>query len=412
MRAMKRFVTSFIGVSSSLGDAEMKDGDAIRYNWDKILELSPRISEEEAFRKTVFFYNDIISRTPYEWERKRAQESLEWLLRQRQNRKVISEKIVAVQKNQDLESTKAVEDYRIYKADLKNVTYNDIGGLEHPISLLREIVELPIKHPEVFQRLGIEPTRGVLLHGPPGCGKTLLAKAVANESQASFFSIAGPEIMGKFYGESEERLRQIFQQAQKNTPAIIFFDELDALAPHRQKVSGDLEKRVVSQLLTLMDGLKERGKVIVIGATNTIDLVDPALRRPGRFDRKIEIGLPDLEGRLEVLRVHSKFMPLSEDVDLRAIAVDTKGFSGAELGAVCKEAGYQCLRRHKEHTNNGERVPDFILNQMEVTGDDFRTAIERIQRGVHTEPNNGVRVSWDRAMHTHMKQQTENEEGN
>ncbi|RLI23266.1 AAA family ATPase, partial [Candidatus Bathyarchaeota archaeon] len=204
-------------------------------------------------------------------------------------------------------------------------TYEDIGGLHEEIQRIREMVELPLRHPEIFQRLGIDPPKGVLLHGPPGCGKTLLARAVANESEANFYSINGPEIMSKFYGESEARLREIFQQAEKNAPSIIFIDELDAIAPKREEVTGEVERRVVAQLLALMDGLSGRGNLIVIGATNRPDALDPALRRPGRFDREIEIGVPDKKGRLEILQIHTRGMPLAKDVDLKRLAEMTHG---------------------------------------------------------------------------------------
>ncbi|MEM0003487.1 MAG: AAA family ATPase, partial [Thermoproteota archaeon] len=211
------------------------------------------------------------------------------------------------------------------------VSYEDIGGLRDAIQKIREMVELPLRHPELFERLGIEAPKGVLLYGPPGTGKTLLAKAVASESNANFFSISGPEVMSKFYGESEERLREIFKQAKENAPSIIFIDEIDSIAPKREEVTGEVEKRVVSQLLALMDGLESRGKVVVIGATNRPNAIDPALRRPGRFDREIEIGVPDRQGRLEILQIHTRGMPLAKDVDLTRIADITHGFVGADL---------------------------------------------------------------------------------
>ena len=217
---------------------------------------------------------------------------------------------------------------------LPRTNYEDIGGLQEEMQRVREMVELPLRHPELFQRLGIEPPKGVLLHGPPGCGKTLLARAVANESEANFYSINGPEIMSKFYGESEARLREIFQQAQQNAPSIIFVDELDAIAPKREEVTGEVERRVVAQLLALMDGLSGRGNVIVIGATNRPGALDPALRRPGRFDREIEIGVPDKKGRYEVLQIHTRGMPLAEDVDLPKLSAMTHGYTGADLSAL------------------------------------------------------------------------------
>jgi len=237
-------------------------------------------------------------------------------------------------------------------------TYEDIGGLREEIQRLREMVELPMRHPEIFQRLGIDPPKGVLLHGPPGCGKTLLARAVANESDANFFSINGPEIMSKFYGESEARLREIFQQAEKNSPAIIFIDELDAIAPKREEVTGEVERRVVAQLLALLDGLTGRGNVIVIGATNRPNALDPALRRPGRFDREIEIGIPDKKGRNEVLLIHTRGMPLSGDVDLDRLRDTTHGYTGADLAALCRETAMKALRRYLPEIDlEEERIP-------------------------------------------------------
>ena len=224
------------------------------------------------------------------------------------------------------------------------VTYEDIGGLKDIIQKVRELIELPLKHPELFKRLGIEPPKGVLLYGPPGTGKTLLAKAVANETDAYFIAINGPEIMSKFYGESEQRLREIFEEAKKHAPAIIFIDEIDAIAPKRDEVVGEVERRVVAQLLALMDGLEARGDVIVIAATNRPQALDPALRRPGRFDREIEVPLPDKQGRLEILQIHTRNMPLAEDVDLSLLAAKTEGYSGADLEAVCREAGLCALR--------------------------------------------------------------------
>ena len=214
---------------------------------------------------------------------------------------------------------------------IPRVNYEDIGGLRNEIQKVREMIELPMRHPEIFDRIGIEAPKGVLLYGPPGTGKTLLAKAVANETNANFYSIGGPEIMSKFYGESEERLRETFKQAQENAPSIIFIDEIDSIAPKREEVSGDVEKRVVSQLLTMMDGLESRGKVVVIGATNRPDALDPALRRPGRFDREIEIGIPDQNGRSEILQIHTRGMPLTQEVNLESVAKITHGFVGADL---------------------------------------------------------------------------------
>jgi transitional endoplasmic reticulum ATPase len=258
---------------------------------------------------------------------------------------------------------------------LPRTTYEDVGGLREEIQRVREMVELPLRHPELFQRLGIDPPKGVLLHGPPGCGKTLLARAVANESEANFFSINGPEIMSKFYGESEARLREIFQQAQQNAPSIIFIDELDAIAPKREDVTGEVERRVVAQLLALMDGLSGRGNVIVIGATNRPSALDPALRRPGRFDREIEIGVPDKSGRHEILQIHTRGMPLAQDVDLKKLSEMTHGYTGADVSALCRETAMKALRRYLPQINlEEERIPPSVLEKMEVTMNDFFNA--------------------------------------
>ena len=259
------------------------------------------------------------------------------------------------------------------------VTYEDIGGLHEAVRRTREMIELPLRHPELFQRLGIEPPKGVLLHGPPGCGKTLLARAVANESEANFFSINGPEIMSKFYGESEQRLREIFEKANKDAPGIIFIDELDAIAPKREEVTGEVEKRVVAQLLSLMDGLEARGNVIVIGATNRVNAIDPALRRPGRFDREIELGVPDKQGRLEVLQIHTRGMPLAADVDLTTLSAITHGYTGADIAALCREAAMKALRRYLPEIDlEEERIPPELLERMEVNADDFQLAFREI----------------------------------
>ena len=263
---------------------------------------------------------------------------------------------------------------------IPRVNYEDIGGLRNEIQKVREMIELPMRHPEIFDRIGIEAPRGVLLFGPPGTGKTLLAKAVANETNANFYSIGGPEIMRKFYGESEERLRDTFKQAQENAPSIIFIDEIDSIAPKREEVSGDVEKRVVSQLLTLMDGLESRGKVVVIGATNRPDALDPALRRPGRFDREIEIGIPDQNGRLEILEIHTRGMPLTEDVHLNAIAKRTHGFVGADLEAVCREAAMRSLRNVLPEINLEEtKIPIETLNKIKITPNDFENSLKDVQ---------------------------------
>jgi transitional endoplasmic reticulum ATPase len=263
---------------------------------------------------------------------------------------------------------------------IPRVNYEDIGGLRNEIQKVREMIELPMRHPEIFDRIGIEAPRGVLLFGPPGTGKTLLAKAVANETNANFYSIGGPEIMSKFYGESEERLRETFKQAQENSPSIIFIDEIDSIAPKREEVSGDVEKRVVSQLLTLLDGLESRGKVVVIGATNRPDALDPALRRPGRFDREIEIGIPDQTGRLEILEIHTRGMPLTQDVNLNSIAKITHGFVGADLESVCREAAMRSLRSVLPEINLEEsKIPIETLNKIKITPEDFENALKEVQ---------------------------------
>nr|WP_201013825.1 AAA family ATPase [Candidatus Methanomethylophilus sp. 1R26] len=229
--------------------------------------------------------------------------------------------------------------------DIPKVSYDDVGGLGPAIAQIREMIELPLKHPELFKRLGVEAPKGVLLHGPPGTGKTMLAKAVAGETSSNFISLSGPEIMSKFYGESEGKLREIFKNAEENAPSIIFIDEIDSIAPKRSEVQGEEERRIVAQLLTVMDGLNSRGKVVVIGATNRPNAIDEALRRPGRFDREIEIGVPDEHGRLEILQIHTRGMPLDKTVDLKEIAEKTHGYVGADLAALCREAAMAALRR-------------------------------------------------------------------
>src|SRR5580700_9235448 len=260
------------------------------------------------------------------------------------------------------------------------ITYEDLGGLTKEIQKIREMIELPLRHPEIFERVGIEAPKGVLLYGPPGTGKTLLAKAVANETNANFYSIAGPEIMGKYYGESEERLRGIFKEAQENAPSIIFIDEIDSIAPKREEVSGEMEKRIVSQLLTLMDGLEARGKVVVIAATNRPDALDPALRRPGRFDREIEIGIPDEKSRLEILQIHTRGMPMEPDVKLDEAARVTHGFVGADLQALAKEAALLAVRRVLPEISMEEtKVPAKTLNKIKVKMQDFQDALRDVQ---------------------------------
>ncbi len=259
------------------------------------------------------------------------------------------------------------------------VSYEDIGGLKEELERVKEMIQLPIKHPNIFDRLGIDPPKGVLLHGPPGTGKTLIAKAVANESGANFYTINGPEIMSKFYGQSEENLRKIFEEAEKNAPSIIFIDEIDAIAPKRSEVHGEVERRVVSQMLTLMDGLKGRGKLIVIGATNIPDAVDPALRRPGRFDREIRIGVPDRKGRKEILQIHTRGMPLSDDCNLDELADITYGFVGADLAALAREAAMNALRRYLPEIDLEKPIPVDVLEKMEVTKEDFENAHRGIE---------------------------------
>lgn len=264
--------------------------------------------------------------------------------------------------------------------NVPQITYEDIGGLKDEIQKVREMIELPLRHPELFERLGIEPPKGVLLYGPPGTGKTLLAKAVANESAAYFITIGGPEIMSKYYGESEARLREIFKEAKEKSPSIIFIDEIDSIAPKREEVTGEVERRVVSQLLNLMDGLEARGKVIVIAATNRQNALDPALRRPGRFDREIEIKVPDKRGRLEILQIHTRNMPLTGDVDQEKLASVTHGFVGADLEYLCKEAGMKSLRRLlPELKLKEERIDYETLNKLQVTMSDFEKALKDVQ---------------------------------
>jgi transitional endoplasmic reticulum ATPase len=265
-------------------------------------------------------------------------------------------------------------------ARIPKVAYEDIGGLSDEVKKVREMIELPLRHPELFERLGVEAPKGVLLHGPPGTGKTLLAKAVAGETNANFVSIGGPEIMSKFYGESEERLREIFKQAEENAPSIIFIDEIDSIAPKRDEVTGETERRVVAQLLALMDGLETRGKVVVIGATNRPNALDPAIRRPGRFDREIEINIPNRNGRLEILQIHTRGMPLDKDVDLDRLADLTHGYAGADLSALCREAAMRALRRILPELDlELESIPMEVLNKINVNKDDFFAALRELQ---------------------------------
>jgi len=293
------------------------------------------------------------------------------------------------------DSAKAVQAAQEGKAP--SITYEDIGGIRNEIARVREMIELPLRHPELFKRLGVEAPKGVLLHGPPGTGKTLLARAVANETNANFYSIGGPEIMSKYYGESEEKLRNVFEQAEKNAPSIIFIDEIDSIAPKREEVSGEVERRIVAQLLSLMDGLKTRGKVVVIGATNRVNAIDPALRRPGRFDRELEIGVPDREGRLEILQIHTRGMPLAKDVNLEKLADISHGFVGADLQSLSKEAGMRSLRRILPNIDlSSESIPSDTLRKIIVTMNDFMDVIKEMEPSAMREVFVEVPdISWD-----------------
>jgi len=275
-------------------------------------------------------------------------------------------------------SNKPVE---VSEESIPEVTYEDIGGLTEEVKKVREMVEVPLKHPEVFERLGIEPPKGVLLHGPPGTGKTLLAKAVATESEANFILLNGPECMSKFYGESEKKIRDLFDEAEKNAPSIIFIDEIDAIAPKREDVSGEVERRVVSQLLTMMDGLQSRGKVVVIGATNRPNALDPALRRPGRFDREVEIRVPSKPGRLQILKIHTRNMPLTKDVDLDHLASITHGFVGADINSLAKETAMVVLRRilPKLELKEDEPIPEDVLKELKIRKKDFEDALKVVR---------------------------------
>jgi transitional endoplasmic reticulum ATPase len=293
------------------------------------------------------------------------------------------------------DSAKAVQ--ATQEGKVPSITYEDIGGIRNEISRVREMIELPLRHPELFKRLGVEAPKGVLLHGPPGTGKTLLARAVANETNANFYSIGGPEIMSKYYGESEEKLRNVFEQAEKNAPSIIFIDEIDSIAPKREEVSGEVERRIVAQLLSLMDGLKSRGKVVVIGATNRVNAIDPALRRPGRFDRELEIGVPDREGRLEILQIHTRGMPLAKDVNLEKLADISHGFVGADLQSLSKEAGMRSLRRILPNIDlSTGNIPSKTLRQIIVTMNDFMDVIKEMEPSAMREVFVEVPdISWD-----------------
>ena len=282
-------------------------------------------------------------------------------------------------------------------AEVSSITYEDIGGIGDQLQKVREMIELPLKHPVLFRRLGIDPPRGVLLHGPPGTGKTLIAKAVASETQAHFTSINGPEIISKYYGESEKQLREIFDEATANAPAIIFIDELDSIAPKREDVSGEVERRVVAQLLTLLDGMQGRDNVVVIGATNRRDAIDPALRRPGRFDRELEIGVPDKNGREEIINIHTRGMPISDDFDMDWLLDNSYGFVGADISALVREAAMKALRRYLPEIDlDEEQIPAEVLEKMEVKMIDFREAIKEIEPSALREIYVEVpEVSWE-----------------
>jgi transitional endoplasmic reticulum ATPase len=285
------------------------------------------------------------------------------------------ENAVIITKNTQVEFSETAAGFE----GLKKVSYEDIGGLKEELQRVRETIELPMRHPELFRKLGIEPPKGVLLHGPPGTGKTLIAMAVANESGAHFIAIAGPEIISKYYGESEQKLREKFDEAREKAPSIIFIDELDSIAPKREDVSGEVERRVVAQLLTMMDGLEERGQVVVIGATNRLDAIDPALRRPGRFDREIEIGVPNEMDRTEILRIHTRRMPVAEDVELPKLSQQTHGFVGADLAALAREGAIRALRRYLPDIDlESDEIPAEKLDKMEVLGSDFQEALRDV----------------------------------
>ncbi|KKK99483.1 hypothetical protein LCGC14_2632300, partial [marine sediment metagenome] len=267
----------------------------------------------------------------------------------------------------------------LIELESRRVTYEDIGGLEEEIQKIREMIELPIRHPELFKRIGIDPPKGVLLHGPPGTGKTLLARAVAYETEAHFITISGPEIMSKFYGQSEENLRKVFEEAKEMAPSIIFIDELDSIAPKRGEVTGEVERRVVAQLLSLLDGLEGRGEIIVIGATNRVNDIDPALRRPGRFDREIEIGVPDTDGRYDILLIHTRGMPLEGDVDLRLMAEKTHGFVGADVQSLAKEAAMLAIREILPKIDLDKPIPTEVLMDIRIYMKNFETALNGIE---------------------------------
>ncbi len=306
-----------------------------------------------------------------------------------------SKEIVKINKNTKIIIKPAL---RKFRKEHHRVTYEQIGGLKNQITRLREIVELPLRHPEVFSKIGIDPHKGILLFGPPGCGKTLIAKALAAESNASFYIINGPEIVNKYYGETESKLREIFQKAKESSPSIIFIDEIDAIAPKREDTFGDVEKRVVAQLLALMDGMSDRGNVVVLGATNRPDSLDPALRRPGRFDREIEIGIHNMEGRFEILKIHTLGMPLDDDVNLKDISKLLNGYTGADIKALSREAAMKSIRRYLSEIDlaNNREVPSEVLNSIRIKNNDFINSMKDIiptaLREFYVEPSN---IKWD-----------------
>jgi len=294
--------------------------------------------------------------------------------------KVAPKGIAIVTENTEIELKETPYEPKEGKREVAgDIHYEDIGGLDRELQLVREMIELPLRHPELFERLGIEPPKGVLLYGPPGTGKTLIAKAVANEVDAHFITLSGPEIMSKYYGESEERLREVFEEAQENAPSIIFIDEIDSIAPKREEVKGEVERRIVAQLLALMDGLKTRGQVVVIAATNLPDMIDPALRRGGRFDREIEIGIPDTKGRQQIFQIHTRGMPLAEDVNLDEYARSTHGFVGADIALLAKESAMHALRRIIPQIKIEEEIPAEIIDELRVTNEDFLEAHKHVE---------------------------------
>ncbi|MDA4129819.1 MAG: CDC48 family AAA ATPase [Thaumarchaeota archaeon] len=300
----------------------------------------------------------------------------------------------------------------VSKNIVQTASYDEIGGLGEEIRRLREIVELPLRHPELFQKLGVEPPNGILLYGPPGCGKTLLARALANECEANFYTMNGPEIMNKYYGETEGKLRDLFKEAKENSPSIIFVDEIDALAPRREETFGDVEKRVVGQLLALMDGVADRGDVVVIGATNRPESIDPALRRPGRFDREVQVGVPNTEARQEILLIHTRGMPLSNDIELEKMATELYGYTGADIRALCREAALKALRRYVPDIDvESERLPPDVIEKMQVTSMDFKDASKEIVPTAMREYFTEIpKLSWEEigGLHSVKQMITEN----